>query len=64
MKSQKRSKRQDLGARSKMMIEDLVKMQQLKLLQQKQKLQEKKVFLRFMAKSIKRKIRKQRKKLV
>ena len=47
-----------------MMIEDLVKMQQLKLLQQKQKLQEKKVFLRFMAKSIKRKIRKQRKKLV
>ena len=64
MKSQKRSKRQDKGARNKMMIEDLVKMQQLKLLQQKQKLQEKKVFLRFMAKSIKRKRRKQRKKLV
>ena len=64
MRSQKRSKRQDKGARNKMMIEDLVKMQQLKLLQQKQKLQEKKVFLRFMAKSIKRKIRKQRKKLV
>ena len=64
MRSQKRSKRQDKGARNKMMIEDLVKMQQLKLLQQKQKLQEKKVFLRFMAKSIKRKRRKQRKKLV
>ena len=54
-------KRQDLDARNKMMIEDQVRMQQLKLLLQKQKLQEKKAFLKFMAKSIKRKKRKQRK---